>query len=207
MPEASTLSVWFDVSQLGGIALRFAFDLLFVTLLVRLIYLPRHRRMDFAFTQIMLNAITFFLCFLLRKIPVELGFGLGLFAVFGILRYRTESVPIRDLTYLFVAIALGVINALAGVHLAEQLFINGMVVLLAFLLETRAGGGGEVENVVHYDRLDLLHPSKRAELREDLRARTGLDIQRITIAQIDLLRDTAELSVSHRGAVESDGSA
>lgn len=199
MQEPSTLSALFDPAPVGAIALGFAINLLFVAVIVRFIYLPRHQRSDYAFTQFLLNTVTFFLCFLLRKIPVELGLGLGLFAVFGILRYRTESVPIRDLTYLFVVIALGIINAIAGVNLGELLFVNVAVVLLTFLLETRWGGGGQVEHSVTYDRLDLLDPNKREELCADLRARTGLNIERVSIARIDLLRDTAELSVAHRG--------
>jgi len=176
---------------------RFLVNFVFVFVLVRGIYYPIYNRRDYVFTYFMFNVVTFLVCFLLRRVPIELGFALGLFAVFGILRYRTEAIAIRDLTYLFISIGIALINALTGenISVAELFFVNILVVVTPFLLERadEAGEGGEKR--LRYDRIDLLKPGREDELLEDLRERTGLDIKRVRILRMDLLRDTASLVV------------
>src|SRR5688500_5835829 len=115
-----------DLGDLLKLVVRFGINLAFVAVVVRGVYLRFHQRVDFAFSCVLLNVMTFAVCMLLRKVPVELGFALGLFGVFGILRYRTDAIGTRDLTYLFVSVGLGMLNAVANkkVSVAELMFIN-----------------------------------------------------------------------------------
>ena len=197
MVELLGAEVFFNAADFGILLSRLALNLAFVFVLVRLIYYPIYKRRDYVFTYFMFNVITFLLCLLLRKVPIELGFALGLFAVFGILRYRTEPIGIRDLTYLFISIGIALINALANkiVSVADLLFVNSVIVGMPYVLERAfmAGDGGEKR--VRYDRLELLKPGQEDALLTDLRERTGLEVRRVRILRMDLLRDTAELTV------------
>jgi hypothetical protein len=130
---------------------------------------------------------------------MELGFALGLFAVFGMLRYRTEEIRMRDLTYLFIVIGLGILNGVANkkISLAELLAVNGVIVMATALLELYPRGRTERSTPFVYDNLALLRPGREAELLADLRARTGLEVVRVEVQRVDLLRDAAELVVHH----------
>jgi hypothetical protein len=180
---------------------RMTLDLVFAWMLIRGVYVRLYGRNEYVFTYFVFNLITFALSFLLRKVPVELGFALGLFALFGILRYRTDQIRPRDLTYLFAVIGLGIMNALATerVSLAELLTVNVAIVGLAALLELAPFSGREDTRVVLYDNIELLRGHDQSALIEDLRQRTGLDVQRISIQQIDLLRDVAQIIVYFGG--------
>ena len=176
---------------------RLALDLFFAGILVRFVYMRHYAKRDYAFTYYLFNIITFSLCFLLRKVPIELGFALGLFAVFGILRYRTESIGIRDLTYLFIVIGIGILTAVANrkVSLAELVAVNGVIVLITGLLEAAPFHGREGRQEVIYDDMELLSSGDREALKEDLRRRTGLRVKRVSFGTIDLLRDSVMLTV------------
>lgn len=193
-------SVFLDPADFGKLCIRLALDLIVATIIVRGIYFPLYRRREYVFVFFMLNIVTLFICTLLRKVPIELGFALGLFAVFGILRYRTEAMRSRDLTYLFAMIGVGIWNGLSNkkISVAELLFVNAVTVAAIFILERASFGGREDEQLVLYDKLELLKPDKQSELIADLQARTGLQVHRVAVGQIDLLRDTAELTVFHR---------
>jgi hypothetical protein len=160
------------------------------------VYRRRHGRVEYLFTFCALNVLTFTLCFLLRKVPMDVGMGLGLFAVFGILRYRTEAISTRELTYLFVVIGVGIVNGTAnrGISVAEVLTANGAVWLAAFALDGVRWNRPELAHAVLYDRVDLIAPGKRAELLSDLSARLGVPVQRVDLARVDLLKDTVELT-------------
>ena len=162
-------------AELVELAIRLAADLVCMTILVRGIYLRYHAAAEFAFAHMMLNLVTFALVWLMHGAEFGVGVGLGLFAIFGILRYRTQALKIIDLTYLFMAIGLALINGLQSetVHLGE-------IVLL---------------NLVIYDRVDLLPPAQRAELLEDLRLRLGLECVKISVGEVDLLRETVRLTL------------
>lgn len=168
----------------------------FTSLVVFLVYARRHGRNEYVFTYVMFNFITFVLCFLLRNTPVELGFALGLFAVFGILRYRTEPIRIHELTYLFIVIGLGILNAIVpgNVSVLEVVVTNAAIVGLTATLEhvTWFSRGQRLRLI--YDDMERVRGSKE-ELIEDLRARTGLSIERVSVDEIDLLRDTARLTL------------
>jgi hypothetical protein len=197
MLELFGATLFFDAGDFAKLLTRLVLDLAVVTLVVRVMYFPLYRRRDYVFVFYLLNIVTLFICTLLRKVPIELGFALGLFAVFGILRYRTEAMRSRDLTYLFVVIGIAIWNGLSNkkISVAELLLVNVVTVLAIYVLEHTSVGGLEEEQTVLYDKLDLIKPERHAELLADLRARTGLDVNRVSVCQIDLLKDTAQLSI------------
>ncbi|MDP6932414.1 MAG: DUF4956 domain-containing protein [Myxococcota bacterium] len=186
-----------DLDDLSALSLRLVLDLIFTSIVVLLVYVRRYGKNEYVFTYFMFNLVTFTLCFLLRKVPIELGFALGLFAVFGILRYRTEPIRTQDLTYLFVVIGLAILNAVVNkkVSLAELLLVNSSIVALTALLETSSFYPPMESRAVLYDNMEILRMNDEQVLIEDLRTRTGLDVQRVKILRIDLLRDTASLTV------------
>jgi hypothetical protein len=145
----------------------------------------------------MFNIITFTVCFLLRKIEIQLGFALGLFAVFGILRYRTEPIRTRDLTYMFVVIGIAILNALVNkkVSLAEVLLVNCCIAGVTAFLEYIPWLQRDQSRLVVYDNMDLVRGQNREALISDLKERTGLDINNVHIEQVDLLRDTAQITI------------
>lgn len=176
---------------------RFLFNLGIVLIIVRLIYYPVARRKDYLFTYILISITIFFLCSLLENVRLELGFALGLFAIFGIIRYRTDPIPIKEMTYLFLVIGISVINALANkkVSHAELLLTNLALVAVAYALEKVFLLKHETTKKVVYERIDLIVPERYEDLLVDLRERTGLNINRIEIGNINFLRDTANILI------------
>lgn len=200
MFELFGLKELLDVNDFTKLLLRLVMDLTFALIVVRAIHYRLYRNRDLAFTYLMFNVITFALCFLLRKVPIELGFALGLFAVFGILRYRTEPIKTRDLTYLFVVIGLAILNAVANkkVSLAELVLLNTVTVVLTWLMAySPIAKREEIHNVI-YDKLELLKPGQHGALRADLAKRTGLEVLRVEVGDLNLLRDTAQLTITCR---------
>lgn len=194
------LKEFMDPNDLLKLVVRMSLDLLFAWIVVRGIHFRLYRNRDMAFTYLMFNVITFSLCFLLRKVPIELGFALGLFAVFGILRYRTEPIRTKDLTYLFVVIGLAILNAVANkkVSFAELTTINVVIVALTWFMAYAPGRGREITHKVIYDNLELLKPERRDELIADISERTGLEIQWVDVGDLNLLNDTVKLTLSCR---------
>jgi hypothetical protein len=186
--------------DVGILLSRVALDLAFTFLVVRGVYTRIYHHRDYTFTYLLLNLVTFSLSFVLSKVRVDLGFAMGLFAVFGILRYRTESIEVRNLTYLFVVIGLAVLNALvtSQVSFWQLLLVNVMIVGMVALLESASFSCREESRRVIYDRLDLLAPGRANELIADLRTRTRLPVERYEVGNVDLLRDTADLSVYYQ---------
>lgn len=191
-----------DTADFFKLGARLLLNLVFATIVIRTVYYRLYKDREYLFTYYLFNIITFCLCLLLRKVPIELGFALGLFAVFGILRYRTEPIRIRDLTYLFIVIGLAILNAVANkkVSLAELLLVNSVIVGFTALLELRPGKTRLLATPVFYDNLALLGPDRRSELMADIKQRTGFDVARVSIVRIDMLRDSAELTVHYREA-------
>lgn len=200
--------------------IRFAFNLMILTLMVRFAILPGQQNRDFAFTASMLNITVFFICFALKKLELGLGMALGLFAIFGVLRYRTNALPIKEMTYLFIVIGIAVINSLSNkkTSYAELIAVNSLILVAVFLKEKFVAKGpsttelqGEVpkkakKHVVEYDRLDLLAPEKADELRADLVQRTGMHITRIQVNKIDLKANSVTLNIWCNGAPAKDAS-
>jgi hypothetical protein len=179
---------------------RLTLDLAFAGVVIRGIYYRLYRNREYVFTYYLFNVITFCLCLLLRKVSSPLGLALALFGVFGILRYRTEQIRIRDLTYLFIVIGLGVLNAFGDrtVSVAELLVVNGIIVAMTALLELGSSRQAERSTPMVYDQLELLRPGNEADLLSDLSTRLGLAVVRVDVNQFDLLRDAAEITVFYR---------
>ena len=186
---------------------RLGLNLIFAALVIRGVYQRLYRRNDYVFTYYLVNVITFSLALLLSQVPIELGFALGLFAVFSILRYRTEPILLRNLTYMFVVIGLGMLNALAHhqISLAELLVVNGVIVGMTAALELRPENRLQKKTTATYDNLELLRPSARDELLRDVARRTGLEVIDVDLRRIDFLRDSAEITISYRVGGEGEG--
>lgn len=174
-----------------------ALNLVVALVIVRLIYAPSNQEKRFVFSFLALNTVVYFVLGLLTSVELSLGVGFGLFAIFSVLRYRTEETPIREMTYIFVLLALPVMNAVimpTGAF-AQLLLANGVVVVVLFALERGWGFRFEASSQVIYERIELIQPGRYEELLSDLRARTGLPVTRVTVGRIDFLRDSAELTL------------
>ncbi|MDQ3365886.1 MAG: DUF4956 domain-containing protein [Myxococcota bacterium] len=201
MTELFGTDLLFDAADFAKLVTRLGMNLMFTSIVVAAIYFRLYRNREFVFTYYVFNVITFSLCVLLSKVPMELGFALGLFAVFGILRYRTEEIRMRDLTYLFIVIGIGILNAVANkrVSLVELVTVNAVIVGITAAVELPAAGRRQGSTPMLYDNLALLRPDRRPALLADLAARTGYEVVRVEIHKIDLLRDAAELTIFYRG--------
>ncbi len=178
-------------------ALGFGLNFAVAFVIVRLIYYPRRRDKDYVFTFFSFNTIIFFVLSLLRSVNLSVGFGFGLFAIFSVLRYRTKTIPIREMTYLFVIIALPVINSiLVQEHGWSELIVANLATIgVIYVLEKEWGFRYEIRKTVTYNKIDLIRPDNWPQLLEDLQERTGLPIQRIEIGKLDFRRKTAEIMI------------
>ena len=177
--------------------IRFGFNLLIAFIIVKLIYHREHTDNDFVFTYFMFNSLIFFFSYLLSNITINLGFAFGLFAVFAIMRYRTDPIPIKEMTYLFIVITIGVINALSKTEVSYEalLFTNVAIVGLTYFLETYWQKNLLVRHMVVYEKLENIKPENHDKLLADLKERTGLDIQQFEIRRINFLRDTFRIRI------------
>ncbi|MCB9652470.1 MAG: DUF4956 domain-containing protein [Deltaproteobacteria bacterium] len=200
MSELLGLGVFIDAPDLLKLLSRLALDLGVTAILVLAVYRRLYKSQEFVFTYFTFNVITFSMCLLLSKVPMELGFALGLFAVFGILRYRTEAIRMRDLTYMFIVIGVAIINAVANreVSLVELMVVNGLILGITWAVEMNPRARRQASTPLLYDDLSLLRPERLADLHADITRRTGLDVVKVEIHRIDLLRDSAELTVYHQ---------
>jgi hypothetical protein len=196
---ALSLAIQTGIPLLDGpppaMIVRLGLDLLCATVLVRGIYYRSYRRADLVFTFFALNLSIFLITFLLNDADMSMGAAFGLFAVFSMLRYRTENISAKDMTYVFLVISLGLIMAASRISWPALLVIGLMMLALAQLLESNLIVQREYSREVHYENAGLVHESKRAELIADLSARTGLDIHRVEVHEVDFLRDSARLTV------------
>ena len=184
------------MEQLIELGSQLGINLLFTTLVIFGVYARNHGRNEYVFTYVMFNLVTFLLCFSFLSMEIDLGLAFGLFAVFGILRYRTETIPIQELTYLFIVIGLAILNALSGEALTLPVLLaaNGGILIVTALLEQLKGLSGGRTLRITYDDMDTLKGDPEA-LKQDLSERTGSPVERIVINRIDLLRDTADLTL------------
>jgi uncharacterized membrane protein len=188
---------WINVSDFLELSIRFGFNLIVSLIITRGLYYSNTKRKDYFFSYLMIGIIVFLLCFLLNSVKLQLGFALGLFAIFGILRYRTNPMPIREMTYLFIVIGISVINALSNkkISYAELLFTNFGIVAVVWLFEKVFFLRHLAEKEIVYEKIELIKPEKRAELIADIEERTGIKVQKIEIGKIDFLRDSARLII------------
>jgi len=195
---------------------RFAINSFFLTLIVRFAIYPIQRERDFAFTAVMMNVTVFFICFSLKKLDLGIGMALGLFAIFGVLRYRTDAIRVKEMTYLFIVIGIAVVNSLSNKQTSytEVALVNTLIFAVAMLKERIVGkNGGQsaakkekgsskkaaakklARYPLEYDKLELLGSEYRCTLLEDLRARTRLDVVKVEVRSIDLPKNRASLTV------------
>jgi len=187
-----------DIPEFLELVLRFALNFGIILILVRCLYYPATKRKDYLFTYILISSVIFLLCFLLESVKLQIGFALGLFAIFGIIRYRTDSMPIKEMTYLFLVIGISVINALTSTKtsLADLLFTNIVIVFITFGLEKIWLQKHESSKIINYEKIDLIKPENYELLIGDLQARTGIkQISRVETGKIDFLKDTCLLTV------------
>ncbi len=193
---------WFDGAGVTEMMLRFGFFLVVLFGIVYYLYYRKTHRRDYFFTLVLLSVSIFFLIYLLGSVKVKIGFALGLFAIFGVLRYRTETIPVREMSYMFGVISLSVINALAdSLSFAELLIPNLAIFLLIWGFETLVLRRSIASKLILYDRIELITPERREDLLEDLQKRTGLKITKLNIGSVDFLKDTAVIKIEY----ENDG--
>lgn len=183
--------------------IRFAICTIFNWTLVDRLYYPKSKRRDFYFTFVLISVAIFLLVYFMifsledMKAKTSIGIGIGLFGIFSIMRYRTDAMPVREMTYLFVIIAIAVINAIAkDIALIELVLTNAIVLLFTWICERRLKV--QASKLIQYDRIQLITPDKRQELIDDLRQRTGLDIIKVEVGAIDMLKDMAMLRIYYR---------
>lgn len=175
--------------------MRLLIDFLSVLVLIRFIYFPIYKNREFFFAFFIFNLIIFLITFLLNKVEMSMGAAFGLFAVFSMLRYRTEGISMKDMTYLFLAIAMGLISAVTKGSWDELMLINTIILVVTYCLESSLLMKKEVSKYIQYENIQMIKPERRLELTADLEERTGIKINRISIDKIDFLRDTAMIRI------------
>lgn len=190
---------WFDGPSLWQMLFRFAINLVFCWIIIALFYYKKSKRRDYYFTFMMFSITIFFLIFLMDNVKVQIGFALGLFAIFGMIRYRTESIPIREMTYLFVVIGISVINGLAmTVSYAELILTNLLILLAVWIFEWTKWKRRVDTKIILYEKIELVKAGREIELMADLKERTGLDIVNVEVGHINFLKDVAYLRVHYK---------
>ena len=190
------------------LVVRFAINLVFLYLVVGISYWLHQQNHRQVFNLLVMNVVVFFICFTLKKLDLGLGMALGLFAIFAIIRYRTDAIDVKDMTYLFVVIGLAVINALSNKQTSylELLLTNAVIFGATYFLERRVAEPRKVKAPklasyeVVYDNLDLLHPGREDELIAELKLRTGIKAVRVNVKQVDLQKSNALIVLKYRGA-------
>ncbi|WP_321375925.1 DUF4956 domain-containing protein [uncultured Draconibacterium sp.] len=195
---------WLDIKVINPedfteLLVRFGLNLLITFIVVNYIYSRNSNRKDFYFSYFSISMTVFVLCFLLESVKLELGFALGLFAIFGIIRYRTDAIPIKEMTYLFVIIGISVINSLSNkkVSHVELLFTNIAIVSTMWILEKVLLLKQEICLIINYENINNINIKKKAELYADIQERTGIKVKRIEIEEVNYLRDVAKIKVYH----------
>lgn len=176
---------------------RFIMNIIFLTIIIRFLYYKSTKRKDYLFTYYMISIIVFFLCFTMKKFELDLGMALGLFAIFGIIRYRTDAIGIKEMTYLFVVIGVSVMNALANKKMsyAEIIMANVIVAGATAILEYVWLQKQELEKDVIYEHIENIKPENEALLLADLEDRIGIKINRVVIGEVDFMKDIARLKI------------
>ena len=179
---------------------RFGMNIIFLSIIIRFLYYKNTKNKEYLFTYYMISVIVFFICFTLKKLELDLGMALGLFAIFGIIRYRTNTVSIKEMTYLFVVIGVSVINSLANKKLsfAELLATNIIIILTLYFAESFSNKNNLLSKKITYGNIENLRPENRELLLEDLERINGLKISNIKIGKVDLNLNTANISIFYK---------
>ena len=191
---------FFDIEGFANLVIRFSFNILVVGIIVRGLYYSLTRKKNYLFSFMLIGVVVFLVCTGLNKVDIGWAFALGLFAIFGIIRYRTNPIPIKEMTYLFVVIGVSVINGLSNkaTSYLELVFTNIIIILTVYVVERVWLMRNETKKVIDYEKIELAHPEKWEEMVEDLKQRTGLAITRVEIGRINFLRDTVRLLVYYQ---------
>jgi hypothetical protein len=187
-----------DIPGFLEFVLRFLLNITVIMILVRWLYYSSTRRKDYLFTYILISSIIFLLCFLLANVKLQIGFALGMFAIFGIIRYRTDALPIKEMTYLFLIIGVSVINALTNTEtsLIDILFTNFVIIFITYGLEKLWLLKHESSKLIVYEKIDLIKEENYDKLIQDLQERTGIKkINRVEVGKINFLRDICDLTI------------
>ena len=195
-----------NVDDFLELFIRFSFNTIVLIFLVRYLYYSITKRKDYLFTYLLIGTIVFLLCFLLENVKLQLGFALGLFAVFGIIRYRTNPIAIKEMTYLFMVIGVSVINALSNkkVSYIELVFANVAVLVITYVLERVVLLKQLAQKTIIYENIDLIKVGRESELKADIEKRTGLIIERVEVGRIDFIRDSARVKVFYYNNNQND---
>jgi hypothetical protein len=184
------------------IGVRILIDMLSVFILVRYIYFPIYKHREFFFMFVIFNLIIFLVSFLLNKVELSMGAAFGLFAVFSMLRYRTDNISIKDMTYLFLSIAIGLVSAVTKIKGApdsyEYIFligVNVIILIITYLLESKVFIKKETVKTIIYENIELIQSNRSAELLDDIKRRTGINVHRVSVQQINFLKDSAQLKI------------
>ena len=183
-----------------NIIFRFAFNFIVAFIVIKLIYQNEYSENDFVFSYFMFNSLIFFFALLLSDIQINIGFGFGLFAIFAILRYRTDPIPIKEMTYLFIVITLGALNAIVGASMSYVvvLTINLILVTLTYFCEKYWQNNLLLSMNINYENIENIRPDKHEILLQELKERTGIDILRFEIRRVNFLRDTARIRIYYK---------
>ena len=185
------------MSELNSFLLSFAFNFVVTLLVVRFIYYPSTHNKRYVFSFLAFNTIIYFVLTFMSSIEIGVGVGFGLFAIFSILRYRTDPIPVREMTYLFIITALPVMNSasLNGSIWPQLVAANLSIMIILLVLEREWGFHYEASKRIVYEKIELIRPDRQAELITDLEQRTGLIIKRVSVGKLDFLRDTADIKI------------
>lgn len=175
--------------------IRLFIDIASVFVLIRLIFYKNYKKADQYLTFFAFNLVIFLITYLLNKVEMSMGAPFGLFAVFSMLRYRTESISTKDMTYLFLVIAIGLLSAISKGGWDELALLNSIILFATFLLESNWLIKKEFTKNIIYDNINLITPEKRTELLADLKKRTGFNIHRVEIQEIDFLKDATRITI------------
>jgi hypothetical protein len=194
------------MTELSTFLFSFGFNFLVALLVVRFIYYPTTHNKSYVFTFLAFNTVIYFVLSFMTSIELGIGVGFGLFAIFSILRYRTDAMPIREMTYLFIIVALPVMNSAGGsAAIWPQLIAaNAIILAVMLILEKEWGFRYEASKQIVYEKIELVRPDRRAELQTDLEKRTGLKIKRIAVGKLDFVRDTANVKIYYEDAKQSN---
>jgi hypothetical protein len=194
------------MTELSTFLLSFAFNFLVALIVVRFIYYPTTHNKSYVFTFLAFNTVIYFVLSFMTSIELGIGVGFGLFAIFSILRYRTDAMPIREMTYLFIIAALPVMNSAGGSAAIwpELIAANAIILVVMLVLEREWGFHYESSKQIVYEKIELVRPDRRAELQADLEQRTGLKIKRIAVGKLDFVRDTANLKIYYDDSKQGD---
>lgn len=188
----------FEATSFLNLLIRFLFNLAVGLVIVRGFYFPKSRRRDYLVTFLIFSATMFLLIFCMGNVKLQIGLTLGLFAIFGMIKYRTETIPVREMTYLFVIVGVSVINGLAlELSYTELVVANLLIIILLWILDGRKRTRLLSVKTVQYDKIDLIVPERREDLKKDLEKRLGVKVVSVEVGGVDFLKDSALLKVQY----------